>query len=313
MLKRAQQKAKADRVPMMAGSLAYHTFLALFPAVIALIGITQLVGVSSSFVTKLVNGIGKALPPGASTVLTQALEAAHKRTSGALVATIVAIAVSLWSASSAMAVLQTGMNVAYEVPAERKFVAKRLMAIVLLVVFGLLGGLAAVLIVFASPLGGLLQHHVGVSSTLFNPLWIVVRWVLTVAVLLVLMASLYYLAPNRRSPGWKWLSVGGVFATVAWLAASLALSFYVSSFGSYGRTYGALAGVAILLLWLYVTSYVVLFGAQINAELEREVALEEETGSVPPDTQAVTERDTHGSDDGQPGERRSERRLSHSA
>ncbi len=98
------------------------------------------------------------------------------------------------------------------------------------------------------------------------------------------MALLYYLAPHRASPGWQWLSVGGALATVGWLIASLALSFYVSSLGSYAKTYGALAGVAVLLLWLYVTSYLMLFGAQINAELERQVAIEGgETGSRPPE------------------------------
>lgn len=273
-LKRASKKSKADRVPMMAGSITYHSFLGLFPALIALIGVMQLVGVSTSFVTKLINGLGKALPQGASSVFATALEAAHRRTTGALGVTIIAIAVALWSSSSATAALETGMDVAYEVPAERKFLAKRGMALVLLVVLGVFGGIAAALIVFAAPLGTLIQHHIGLSHSVFLPIWTALRWVATVLVLVVLMAVIYRLAPNRPSPSFKWLSVGGIFATLVWLAASLALSFYVSSFGSYSKTYGALAGVAVLLLWFYITAYAVLFGAQLNAELERQAVLE---------------------------------------
>jgi membrane protein len=272
--KRATKKSKADRVPMMAGSITYHSFLGLFPALIALIGVMQLIGVSTSFVTKLINGLGKALPAGASSVFATALEAAHKRTSGALGVTIIAIAVSLWSSSSATAAVETGLDVAYEVPVERKFLRKRAVAIALLVVLAVFGGVAAALIVFAAPLGNLIQHHIGLSHSVFIPVWTAVRWVATVLVLVLLMAIVYRLAPNRPSPSFKWLSVGGVFATIVWLVASLALSFYVSSFGSYSKTYGALAGVAVLLLWFYITAYAVLFGGQLNAELERQAVIE---------------------------------------
>jgi membrane protein len=247
--------------------VAYHAFLSLFPAIIALIGITQLVGISSSAVTTLVGGIGKALPAGASTVLTDALQAAHHRTQGALVATILAIVLALWSSSSAMSILQSGLDAAYEVP-DRKFLAKRLVALILLMLIAVLGGVAAVLTVFARPFGGLLQHHVGLSVSVFDPVWTVARLLATLAALLALMACLYRFAPNREPRG-RWITVGAVVATGAWLLASVALSFYVSSFGSYAKTYGALAGVAVLLLWTYVTAYAVLLGGQVNAEVER--------------------------------------------
>jgi membrane protein len=247
--------------------VAYHSFLSLFPAIIALIGITQLVGISSSAVTTLVGGIGKTLPAGASAVLTDALQAAHHRTQGALAATVIAIALALWSSSSAMSILQSGLDAAYEVP-DRKFVAKRLVALLLLAVIAVLGGVAAVLTVFARPFGGFVQHHVGLSASVFDPVWTVARLLATLAALMALMACLYRFAPNRKPRG-PWLTTGGVVATVAWLLASVALSFYVSSFGSYAKTYGALAGVAVLLLWMYITAYAVLLGGQVNAEVER--------------------------------------------
>jgi membrane protein len=266
-LKAAFKQAKVSRVPIMASGIAYHSFLSLFPAIIALIGVTQLVGISSTAVTTLVSGIGKALPEGASTVLTDALQAAHHRTQGALVATILAIAVALWSSSSALSILQSGLDAAYEVP-DRKFVAKRLTALLLLVAVAVLGGLAAVLTVFARPVGGFVQQHVGISVSVFDPVWTVARLLATLAALVALMACLYRFAPNRTPR--SWFTAGGAVATVAWLLASVALSFYVSSFGSYAKTYGALAGVAVLLLWMYLTAYAVLLGGQVNAELERQ-------------------------------------------
>lgn len=282
-LRRASKKAKADRVQMMAGSITYHSFLGLFPSLIALIGIMQLVGVSTTFVSKLVHGVGHALPAGASSVLTTALEAAHKRTGGALGVTVIAIVVAVWSASSATAALQTGLDVAYSVPQERKFLAKRAMAVLLLLILAVFGGVAAALIVFAAPLGTLIQHHVGISRGVFMPVWTTARWLATILVLVLLMAVVYHLAPNRRTT-WRWFTPGGIFATVVWLAASVALSFYVSSFGSYAKTYGALAGVAILLLWFYIVAYAVLFGGQLNADLEQRSA----TGAARPPIRQVT-------------------------
>lgn len=277
--KKVRVRAKANRVPILASGVAYHAFLGLFPAVIALIGVTQLIGISSSAVTSLVSGIGKALPAGASTVLTDALQAAHHRTQGALVATVIAIVVALWTSSSAMSILQSGLDGAYEVP-DRKFVAKRLMALLLLVLIAVLGGVAAVLTVFARPFGGFLQHHVGLSASVFDPVWTVARLLATLATLLTLMASVYRFAPNREHRG-RWFTIGGALATAAWLLASLALSFYVSSFGSYARTYGALAGVAVLMLWMYITAYAVLLGGLLNAAVERQDEAADATRPAP--------------------------------
>jgi membrane protein len=254
---------------MMASSIAFHSFLAIFPALIAVIGIIQLAGASTAFVTELVRGIGRALPEGASTVLTDALQSAHHRTGGALVATLVAVVISIWSASSAMVVLQSGLTAAYRGVPDRGFVAKRAMSVVLLAAVLVLGGIAAALIVFASPLGRSIQPHVGVPEEVFTTGWTVARWAVTVAVLVLLMAVVYRLGPNRPARRWAWWTPGGVVAAVGFLVASVALSFYVSSLGSYAKVYGALAGVVVLMLWLYLSAYVVLFGGQLNAAIER--------------------------------------------
>ncbi len=282
-LRRTFKRAQRDRVSMMAGSVAYQGFLSLFPLVIALLGITSILRLGDSQMSHLVKGIGQALPHGASDVLAGAVKAAQHRTTGALTATIVAIVVAIWSASSGMAVLQTGLDIAYAVPENPKFVAKRIRALAMLFVMLVLGGLASVLVVFAKPLGHGLEAHVPLGGTAFSVLWTIVRWVVALGLMVLLFSFLYRAGPNRRTPGWRWLSVGGVVATAVWLLASLGLSFYDSQFGSYGKTYGAFAGVAVLLLWMYLTAAAVLLGGQLNAELEREaVRRGGETGAPPP-------------------------------
>ena len=271
-LRRAVTRAKADRTSIVAGSLAYHGFVAIIPALVALIAIASLTGISGSTVTTLVHGVGRALPAGASGVLSEALEAAQRRTQGAVTAVVLALVISLWSASSAMSVLQTGLDVAYGVAVQRRGVARRLMALVLMAVVGLGGVVVGALVVFGQPLGQLVREHLGVSATVFVPTWTVVRWVVTVLVAVAVIGLVYRLGPHRPAPRWRWLSPGGVLAAGGWLLLSLALSYYVSSFGHYGRTYGALAGVVVLMLWLYLSSYAVLFGAQWNAEIERSAA-----------------------------------------
>jgi membrane protein len=247
--------------------------------IIALLGFASLVSMPSTFAISLIHGVERALPAGAAQVLTKAITQATLHTSQNLVATVLASLIALWSAVSGMVIVEQGLGMAYEVDRDRTFLGNRRMGLALLVGGIVLGGGASALAVFGSSIGEAIKHSAPLSGVAFEAAWSVIRWVVALALVNLLFTMLYFFAPNRKPPKWRWTSVGAVVATGLWAIVSLGFSFYTSSFSSYDRTYGAFAGVAILVFWLYLTGLAILVGGEINAARER-LGLDKNVGSA---------------------------------
>lgn len=253
-LRRTLREIKEDRITLVAAGMGFYWFVAIFPALIAAVGVLGLLNVSPSVVAGINDTIRSTLPPEAAQLLTAAVDDANQASERtALTAAAIGIAIALWSASSGMVALQAGLDVAYDVSRDRPFLKKRLVAFGLLVAAALLGGVPSPFFAFGE--GAALR---------------ILAWLVTAACLVLLFALFYYLGPNRDSPRWQWLTPGGVLGGGLWVLASLAFSFYVRNFSSYGKTYGALAGVVVLVFWLYLTALSILVGAELNAELEEQ-------------------------------------------
>jgi membrane protein len=268
--RRAFKESSADDVGILAGGIAYFSFLAIFPALIAAISLYGLVADPATIVPPEGEGLLSALPQEAQTLLRDQLNAIAAGSGGTLgISMIVSILAALWIASSGTEHLMAAVNAAYDEEETRGVVQRRGTALLLTlgaIVFVLLA--LAMVSVIPVMLGAL---QLGTSV---NVIVQIVRWVLLVALVTAALAVVYRYAPDRDAPQFRWTSTGALVATVLWVLGTIAFDVYVDNFGSYNKTYGALAGVAILLLWLYLTSYIVLLGAEINAEAEKQTRLE---------------------------------------
>jgi membrane protein len=274
---------KRDRITVAAGSFAFRWFLSLFPIIIALLGVSSLVGIPRHVMNRLVHGVTTALPDGAASVLTSAMEHSEAHQSGAVTAVVIAAVVAVWSATSGMVIVEEGLDMALEISTDGAFVAKRLRAVPMLLAAVLLGGGASALIVFGASIGHALKGAVGPLGGAFDVGWTVVRWAAALALIGVLFSVIYHLAPNRRRGRWRWITPGAVLGTALWALITVAFSFYTSVSGSYSKTYGAFAGVAILIFWLYLTGVAVLLGGEINAAFERVTAPAPSPGAAGPE------------------------------
>jgi membrane protein len=225
-----------------------------------------------------VNDLASALPETARPIITDQLHAVANSSDGALgIGLVVSILAALWSASGGTMNLIKATNLAYDEDETRGFVKLRGTALALTlgaVVFVLL---AVALVAVVPPVFDALGLG-GIALVVAQ----VVRWALLVALVVAALAVVYRVAPDRDAPRFTWTSVGALVATVLWIIGSVAFSLYVNNFGSYNKTYGALAGVIVLMLWLYLTSYIVLLGAEINAESERQTARDTTRGAPMP-------------------------------
>ncbi len=277
VVRRAFKESSADNVPILAAGVAFFAFLAIFPAIIAAITLYGIFA-DPETVAAQVRDLSAALPEQAQPILADQLQSVASASGGALgIGLVVSLLAAVWSASSGTGNLLKAINIAYDEDESRGFLKVRGIALALTlgaIVFLLLTlALVAVVPVVLNVL------PLGQVGTILAQ---VLRWVLLVALVVAALAVTYRIAPDRDQPRFSWVTTGSLVATVLWIIGSVAFSLYVNNFGSYNKTYGAIAGVVVLMLWLYLTSYIVLLGAEINAESERQTRADTTRGASAP-------------------------------
>lgn len=300
VVRRALGESKADNVPMLAGGVAFFAFLALFPAIIAAVMLYGLVADPATAAAQ-VEAFAAGLPRDAQPIIRDQLAAVTSSSQGALgIGLVLALLAALWSASSGTTNLIRAVNIAYDERETRGFVTLRATALALTLGAIVFVVLALALVAVVPVVLGRLP--LGVVGTVLAQ---VLRWGALLAVVVVGLAVVYRFAPDRADPRFRWVSVGALLAALLWLLGSVAFSLYVDNFGKYNKTYGALAGVVVLMLWLFVTSYIVLLGAEINAESERQTAADTTTGEALP----LGEREAQAADELAEPDEQSERKA----
>jgi membrane protein len=276
VVKRGAKEAKADQVPLLAAGVAFYAFMAIFPALIAVVSIYGLFADPSTIANQL-NSLTGTLPDEARKIIIDQVTALSTRRQTLGISLVLSLLIALWSASAGTSNLLTAINVAYNEEEKRGFVKKRLLAL----------GLTVAAIIFMVIILGLVAVSPPLLKVVFGTgalRWVlqIVGWLIVLVLVPAALALLYRLAPDRDAPRMKWASVGAVVATLIWLAASIGFSIYTSTFGNYAKTYGVFAGIVVLLLWLWLTMYAILLGAEINAEAEQQTIADTTKGEEKP-------------------------------
>jgi membrane protein len=254
----------ADDCMGLAQEVAYSSLLAFFPALVALVALLDLVNAYDSL-QEFLNPVA----PKAVTDLIQTFQQDSNGGGASAVALVVGTFFAVWAASGAMGSVVKAVNRAYELAETRPFWKVRAIAVILVIASGIVTAGMLLLIVLGGTLGDAIARkaHFGGAWTW---LWNLLRWPLAFVIVLLLFALIYYLAPNKDVRTWKWITPGSLIGGLMWIALSGLFAIYTSYSDSYTRTYGTLAGGIILLLWLNYTAWSILFGAELNAELDRQ-------------------------------------------
>lgn len=268
VLKEAWAEADRDNVSLVAAGIAFYAFAALVPLLTALVLSYGLVAEPSS-VVRHVDTLTSVMPQESAGIIGEQLqsmtETAGTKTGFAL---LIALAIALYGASKGAGAVMTGLNIAYGTRDSRSFVKRTAIAI------GLVGGavVAMLFAMFALSAASFLQTLLPSLGGAVQFLLKALGFVLAALVVMGLLAVIYRYGPDRPNAKWRWITPGSVLATIVWLVATIGFGFYVANFGSYNATYGSLGAVIVFLTWLYLSAYIALLGAELNAVLEQEVA-----------------------------------------
>jgi membrane protein len=261
------REARDDDVPVIAQALAYSLFLAIPATALVVLGVFSLVA-DPRLIDDVIEKAETVMPAEAASLLRTSLLRTSESSGGGIAMTVVGLLLAVWTTTSAATTLMNGLTRAYDRGDERGFVRKRLVALVVVLALVVSAGLVLVFLV----LGPHVQQWVGSALDAERATawaWWTAQWPILLGALLFAFAVVLYLGPDVDQHTWKLVTPGAVVAVVVWLAASGGFALYVARFGSYEKTWGSLAAVVVTLVWLWLTSAAILFGAEVNAEAAR--------------------------------------------
>jgi membrane protein len=290
ILWRTYARIGEDRLLAVAAGVVFYGLLALFPAITAVVSLYGLFAKASTINDQL-SAAGGLLPGGALSIVQDQINRLVAKGDAKLgLGFILGLAIALWSTNSGMKAILDALNVVYEEKEKRGFVKLNLVSVCFT-----LGGIASVLLalgaVVVMPIALTFLGLHAATDMLFRML----RWPVLLALVVVGLAVLYRFGPSRREPRWQWISVGSVVAAVAWLTASGLLSWYLANFANYDTTYGSLGAAIGMMTWMWLSSIVILFGAELNSEIEHQTARDSTVrGEKPLGTRGAVMADTVG-------------------
>ena len=268
-IKRTLTEFRDDNATDWAASLTYYAVLSLFPGLIVLVSLLGLLGQGTSTTNSLLDIVGELGPSSAIDTFRGPIEDVTQSDSGSGVALIVGLASAIWAASGYLGAFSRASNAIYEVEEGRPFWKLRPQQIAMTVLMVILLALLSIGLVVTGPVAEAIGNVIGLGDTAVT-IWDIAKWPAMVLIVAFVFAVLYYWAPNVKQPHLRWITPGSLFAVIAWILASGLFALYVANFGSYSATYGSLAGVIVFLLWLWISNCAILFGQELNAELERQ-------------------------------------------
>lgn len=277
VLRRAAQRVGKDRVSLVSAGIAFFALLALFPALSALVAAAGLV-LDPQTVTSELQTFAVAIPEAArSIILGQVREVTESSSNGLSLTLLISILFAIYSASRGVSNLIAGLNVVYAEEEKRGFIRLTLFTLALTAVLVVIVACAIAVVAVLPAALRLLGENDQIA------IWsAILRWPILLLIGIGTFSLIYRYAPSRRAAKWRWLAPGSVMACILWVAVSIGFSWYVENFGGYNETFGVLGGVIVLLLWLWISTFIVLLGALINAELEAQTAHDSTIGSDRP-------------------------------
>lgn len=269
-LRRMLREFQRDDLVDRAAALTYYGILSIFPALLVLLSLLGLTGKDT--LQRLIANVGKAAPGSVRGLLVNALTELQHGNGIAGVTGAISLLVALWSASGYVAAFMRASNAVYDVPEGRPIWKTLPIRLGVTVAMMVLLVVTAVIVVVTGGLAERVGRLIGAQSAVVTT-WEIAKWPLLVIIVSFMFALLYWASPNAKQ-GFRWVSPGGLLAVLIWIVVSGGFALYVANFGSYNKTYGSLAGVVVALIWLWITNLAILFGAELNAELERGRAIE---------------------------------------